>query len=501
MQRVRNNTETKAIPLTIALLMEDLVEAKELSDILRKTGVLPCIYQDLKSFWFESLEKVPSLCIVDVKMMADGELLLKNHPYIKNDQLPVSFYHKKETEPLLFSTYEIYNFGTISREQSLRGQIKSLLRRFNKVKELEQEKQNLAIENNKYTTQIGRIVASHEKAREQEFYDQLLKSIVGRFEIQKKSEDFYSACESVLASIKEIKQFSILELSHNGQKLLSPKLFHSKFCHIPSLWLGQCSNKGIEFFAQNMASQVALDMMGGDIMSLNIRDREENPRLIIFAKVEDEDFLTHFDWEFLERYLSGYLCQFLWKQDVYAEKDEMLWNSWQLFSKLDQIRFGKISSDPEVTEGQRWEDEYTLLDINFSNLTSLVREKKMTRFYWNQFFQEFVTRMLNQKKLDAKICPMGVEHMALLVRTEDAMKSLNDIKNFVIRYPYWRYFEDADIVLSRNMKPEVKMLPLSKDAYMDYLDSLEVEDDLEPLDQLKLEDNSKVWRAAPSLDA
>ncbi len=502
MQRAKNRTETETVPLSIALVMEDLSEAKELSDILRKTGVLPHVYQDLKTFWYESLEKIPSLSIIDVKMMTDGELLLKNHPYVKNDQLPLAFFHKKETEPLLYSTYEIFNFGTINSSQSLKGQIKSLLRRFNTMKEAEVEKLNLSIENKKLSNQVGRIVASHEKGREQDFYDQLLKSIVGRFEIQKKAEDFYSACEVVLSSVKEIKQFSILELSHNGQKLVSPKLFHSKFCHVPSLWLGQTSNKGIEFFAQNMASQVVLDMMGGDIMSLNVRDREENPRLIIFAKVEDEDFLGNFDWEFLERYLSGYLCHFLWRSDVFQEKDEMVWNPWQLFSKLDQVRFGKINSDPDVMEVDKWEDEYTLIDIDFSNLIDLAREKKLVRFYWNQFFQEFFSRIVNQKKIDAKICPIGVQHISLLVRTDEPLKILNDIKAFTLRYPYWRYFEDVDIVLSRNMKPEVKMIPLSKDAYMDYLDSLEIEEDLDMAAPLQLENKEpKVWRSAPLLDA
>ena len=339
MRSIDHRTKTEKAPLSIALLMEDISEAKEISDILRKTGVLPFIYQDLKTFWFETLEKIPSLCIVDVKMMTNGELLLKNHPYIKNEQLPLAFYHRKETEPLLYSTYEIFNFGTVNKEQSLKGQLKSLLRRFNKMRSAEEEKLNLGIENKKLSNQVGRIVASHEKGRENEFYDQLLKSIVGRFEIQKKAEDFYSAAEVVLSSVKEIKQFSILELSHNGQKLVSPKLFHSKFCHVPSLWLGQTSNNGIEFFAQNMASQVVLDLMGGDIMSLNIRDRDDNPKLIIFVKVEDQDFLTNFDWELLERYLSGYLCHFLWKQDSFLEKDETVWNPWQLFSKLDQVRF------------------------------------------------------------------------------------------------------------------------------------------------------------------
>lgn len=500
-----SSKEVEKVPLSIALLMEDINEAKELSDILRKTGVLPHIYQDLKTFWYESLEKIPSLCIVDVKMMTDGELLLKNHPYVKNDQLPLSFFYRKETEPLLYSTYEIFNFGTISKELSLKGQIKSLLRRFNNMKASEEESMNLSIENKKLSSQVGRIVASHERGRENEFYDQLLKSIVGRFEVQKKADDFYHACEVVLASVKEIKQFSILELSHNGQKLHSPKLFHSKFCHVPSLWLGQTSNKGIEFFAQNMASQVVLDMMGGDIMTLNVRDREENPRLIIFAKVEDQDFLTGFDWEFLERYLNGYLCYFNWKNDAFLEKDEMVWNPWQLFSKLDQVRFGKINTDPEVNEVNKWEDEYTLLNIDFSNLIDLAREKKLVRFYWNQFFQEFLSRLVNQKKIDAKICPMGVQHMALMVRTEDAMKTMNDVKAFVLRYPYWRYFEDVDIVLSRNMKPEVKMIPLSKDAYMNYLESLEVEEDLELLEPLMLEAETqsapKIWRPAPQLDA
>ena len=84
--------------------------------------------------------------------------------------------------------------------------------------------------------------------------------------------------------IDEVDEFAFLELSFNGQKLLSPVSNNQKFRNIPSLWLGQACINGIELFAQNMATQVAIDVMGGDIVSLHVKGSEGNTDKIIFIK-------------------------------------------------------------------------------------------------------------------------------------------------------------------------------------------------------------------------
>ena len=69
---------------SVALLMEDKAQAKEVSDMFKSMGVMPEYYDSLRDFWPGILTSQPSLCIVDVKLMSDGELVYKNHPLVQS---------------------------------------------------------------------------------------------------------------------------------------------------------------------------------------------------------------------------------------------------------------------------------------------------------------------------------------------------------------------------------------------------------------------------------
>ncbi len=52
---------------TVALLIEDIEEAKKLSDGLRDLGIFAHYYQDLDDMWVSINTHTPDLSIVDVK--------------------------------------------------------------------------------------------------------------------------------------------------------------------------------------------------------------------------------------------------------------------------------------------------------------------------------------------------------------------------------------------------------------------------------------------------
>ena len=69
----------------IALLMDDISEAKALSDELREIGLFAHFYQTLDELWVSLNTYTPDLCIVDVKKMSQGQLLFKQHKKVKNN--------------------------------------------------------------------------------------------------------------------------------------------------------------------------------------------------------------------------------------------------------------------------------------------------------------------------------------------------------------------------------------------------------------------------------
>jgi hypothetical protein len=466
MQENKNESTNQAI--TVALLMEDIRDAKEASAIFRRAGVLPHLYESLQDFWMGTIDRVPTLCMIDVRLMSSGELTIKNHPHLKNGDMPLAFFYSDASAPLIYSAFDVPNLGIIRREVPMQGQIKGVLERYNRLAAFETRAREAELKLKAREAQMDRVVASTTKLKEKEHYTSLLKSVIGRFELQREQDDFFQAAEVVFGTVQEVSEFACLELSFNGQKLVSPKLFHSKFREVPSLWLGQTCPQGIEFFAQNLASQVCLDLMGGDLMALAVKGKKRHPDRLIFLKVNDQELLEHFDWESLERYLSGLNSYFDSKNDAHFENDKNALNSWELFGLLDQVMFGRLPDPDDLVKHHV--DELALIDLDFTDLVTAAREKRSMRFAWRKFYQDFFTRFEASKKHTFKIACTAPNHVVMIVDAAKADMIFHDIKQYSLRFPLWRYFEDPDAILGRNMKPEIKMVPLATEAYIRHIE-------------------------------
>lgn len=446
--------------LSVALLMDDLGKARELSKLFKRMEVHPYVYQDLKEFWRGTLERLPSLCIVDVKMTSAGDLFLKNHPYIKSEQMPLVFSTSDSTRPLLNSVMNIFHIGVLQEDAPLALQVKANLRRLNKMMALEQDSKSENLKSKKYDHQIEKLIAENQTFKEREYYQKLLNSYCQRFEMRQHDDDFMSACSHVLSGLKEVGAYSFLELSHSTQKLVSPEISETKFSRIPSLWLGRSCPDGIEPFAQNMASQVGVDLMGGELMSLGIRATRQHPEMMIFLKIENTDMLSMFDWEGLERFLSGLYCAYELREQRASLGAQNWLNSWEMMNILDEHLYGRAT---ELNQGKE------LINLSFHSLVESIQEKSQ-RFYWKSFYRDFISRLSAQVDVDFQVCPFGVDVLSFLVSKEQADKLFVSLKGFSARFSYWKYFEKSESVLGRSLKPDVRMLPVASRGFLKALE-------------------------------
>src|SRR5690606_12433925 len=127
---------------------------------------------------------------------------------------------------------------------------------------------------------------------------------------------------------------------------------------------------GIEFFAQNMASQVVLDLMGGDIMSLAVRGIHDNPDRMVFLKVKNDDFMNMFAWDALERALSGLHLYFEQRDRGEAIAEDGVLAPWDLMGKLDDCLFG--INPAQAARGNATKERLALIDLDFTDLVATI---------------------------------------------------------------------------------------------------------------------------------
>lgn len=481
----RTSEQTEKNQLSVALLMEDMQEAKELSRVFKKMEIHPYVYTDLRSFWQGTLERLPSLSIVDVKLSSQSGLFLKDHPYLKTEQMPLAFYLSEQNKPLLHSVYEIFHLGVIRKGESYLGQVKSTLKRLNKMISLEETTQSESFKTKKFDQQISRLIEQNESLKEKSYYHRLLNSYCQRFEMRD-AEDFFSACAQSLQSFKEVQEFAFLELSSNKQKLISPELNESKYRKIPALWLGQTCADGIELFAQNMASQVGVDLMGGELMSLSIKGAKENPEAMLFIRVEETQMLNFFEWDALERFLSGLYSTYQLRNSRSVTGPGRWLSAWDLMSIIDeQLYENKEADGPQ------------LINVEFSSLVNRIQEKN-ERFYWKNFFEDFINRLNAHVSEDFQVSPFGVDVLSFLVPKKEADSFFIQLKNYAARYPYWKYFANSDVALAQSLKPVVRMVPFSSRGYLKSIEQIiapEVKKAVEESPQ-----KVQVWGPGPEID-
>ncbi|MBT6326533.1 MAG: hypothetical protein HOJ35_11230 [Bdellovibrionales bacterium] len=460
-------SEIKGLDLNkieIALVLQDLNEIKELTSLLKNMGITAHFYNDLVSFWNGIEQQKPNLSIVDVSLMSSGKLSLIDHPLVLSNELHLAFYFTDDTRPLLKSTVGINHLGVIQRQVCYESELKSLVFRLKESISRNIEFKELQSQSKALEEKLVKSRSNLEIAKEEKYYDSLLNKIMNQRNIYKEQIEFSEVLLKIVDELDIISEVSFVELNQTAQKLISPPIVHDKFKQLPALWLGRTSKMGIEFFAQNMATQVGLEVLGENLVSLSVKSEMENPEMVILLTVRDEEFLTRFNWERFEEFLSGIYVNIKLKRINTNIISKKVINPWDYLSALDTFFYRD-----GLQELGDYSVENSSIIIDFKLLISTVNNEVKNRFYWSKFFHDFSLQVEQLNVENIQLCTFGVDTISLIIPKEKQDYCIEKLRTITTSIKYWRYFENPDLVFNKSFKPRIRFAPLSSEGFISYM--------------------------------
>ena len=424
----------------VALLIDDPIESSKLSSIFKRMGFTPECFEDLEVFWNKVEEKRPSLSIVDVKFMSKGDLILKDHPRLQNDDLPVAFYYTDETTPLTVSTYEIFHMGLVKKSDNYGPSLKCALKRAVKFWSFKGKSKGL-------NTKLQKSVKRTLQDAQVRIYLKMIKSWM-QF---KNEKDFLHTSEKVISNWPEVEQYTWLCLDPSGQKLISPKVSAFKFMEIPEIALGKNHIEGIDSLAEDMGRKVVEETLGKDSVFLKIKGNKKYPELLFFLKVQKS--LKDFNFKMLEEFLGVLYLSHKGRDNFFETQKKMLLDPWELFSHLDE--------NMDV-HGQK----YSMIDLNFASFLEVLLKQK-NRFYWNKFLMDFCRPLKN--KYEFNVSCVGPGHLTFLTDWKNGNALFDHLNEVLKEFPFWKYFDEDQEVLAGSFSPQIKMVPPSVRGLLSHL--------------------------------
>jgi hypothetical protein len=442
--------------LNVAILTADIAQAKSLSDNLREFGIFAHYHQELDEFWVAINSQKPDLCIVDVAKMSQGGLVFKNHPRVLKDDLNYAFFYSEESKFLLNSTYHLPHIGYIRSEVNLKGQLESLLSRVLRDKDgvrrekfLQARIQRLQKRSSRLVSDINESVKFHERLNTVNSLIEYVENNVDKF-------DFNSVICQMFCDWEGVKSFGMYELNKSGQKLVSHAFSRKKYHALPQLWLGKTCEDGIESFAQDMALQVAIDVVGSNLRTVEIHGQYDNPDILLLVET-NEELTENFNWKLFQDLISGLYRKDLLRVSSRVTNSRFL-SPWEALSLQDDIYYHQKTN------------EVKLINIEFSKLIGQVKSHYNNRFYWKAFYQDFIHHLDAQLGQGAYFTEYGVHELLIFCERENFDKDLLAIKSFVKTFAYWRYFEDSSLVMAKDAQPSVKVINPSSINYLRMVD-------------------------------
>ena len=433
--------------MQVSILCSHVHHAKQLRDIFKQWSTLCYVYTDFDEFWERSQKSLSDLYLLDVKMVCGRERGLLDHPQYQTGQMNVAFYYSKGSHPLMSSSYRIKSLGDFNIDDPALPQQLSQLWNFLKAqRDRESEMGKLKMQLYETRGQLERTVGQIQQLSQQSDYRKLLAQFAHQIDQQCRRQDFLPALAKVVEQFDFIDQYALLELSPNGQKLLSPRLRGSKYRAFPSLWLGREHGvEGIGTYAQGLAHEVAVEYLGSEVMAIGPKLRSDaHPQFLLYLKV-DTDTRQHLDWNLLQLLLNGFYGRSLLRESERAHKSSHFLSQWEFYDLL-------------VEEGAREESPSRILLLEFHQLVSAVIGKGKNDFQWGRFYQEFTTLLDERIKHDYWATSIGRWGMAFLVSAQnyDQLKSL--LQGFSKDFAYWRFFGDPDDILALNLSPKMRSI-------------------------------------------
>lgn len=429
----------------VALLMEDVTEAKAISDGLREIGIFAHYYQDLDELWVSLNSYTPDLCIVDVKRMSQGTLLFKQHLKVKNHSLKFAFYYKDSTQMLLNSTFGLNHYGFIRAELNIQDQLKSILHRRNEELKLIEQIETLDGRVERLKSRSSRLTVQQEKDSFTISQSEKVNKFISDFGRVDSVENFINRSISSFSEMDGCIDFGIYKLNSTNQKLVSPKAKKMKYRNLPDLWLSSVCNEGITNYAIEMAYDVCYGLMDDELTALRIQGTFNNPDLLIIGNF-DQEKTKNYNWNAIETKLNSEYRRAVAISNTSPEKASHHDSIFETFKTLDNIQFHQSDS----------KHRHVLID--FSSLVTLVKQRSSNRFHWDAFAKEFNAELSDSLHGDFRISNYGVECFVVSIEKKYIESDFHKVKEFVGGFQFWRYFEDSSLVVSSDLAPDVRLI-------------------------------------------
>lgn len=433
--------------LTVAILMDDLHAAKEMTSSLRHQGIFAHLYQTLDEYWVAANIETPDISIIDVTRMSSGPIQFKNHPKVISKQLNYAFFSKDSTKVLLQSTLGLTPMSYLHQDMTLGIQMNQLIEAVRREKAHKAEMNELKERVNRLQARSGRLLTERHKAETFRASFQFIREFLSDLETKTSIGEFQQALAQKFSQWEMVKNFGFYELSQNGQKLISPEMHKKNFVPFPSLWLGQTNNHGIEFFAQDMGLQVAMDLFETAPRLMKLHGSEVNPEMMVFVETtqSEEEF---FPWEVFELMLTQSYRQVRLQENrpVVSTQAIPMWEAMELMDRW---------------QTQAGEENGKIIFISMTSLLQTIKRRQNNRFYWSAFYHEFFSSLTTKLDKTSRLSVLGPGQIVVFVEKDKLEAEHQRIQTLLRQFSYWRFFEDDAQVLGAEIYPQVKLLPPS----------------------------------------
>ncbi len=433
--------------LTVAILMDDLIAAKELTSALRSQGIFAHLYQTLDEYWVAANIETPDISIIDVTRMSSGPIQFKNHPKVISKNLNYAFYSKDSTKILLQSTLGLTPMAYLHQDMTIGIQMNQLIESARREKAHKNEMNELKERVIRLQARSGRLLTERHKAETFRASFQFIREFLSDLESKTSVGEFQQALAHKFSQWEMVKSFGFYELSQNGQKLIAPEMNKKNFVPFPSLWLGQTNSHGIEFFAQDMGFQVAIDLFEAEPKVMKLHGSEINPEMMVFVETtqNEEEF---FPWEVFELMLTQAYRQVRLQEDrpVVATQAIPMWEAMELMDRW---------------QSQAGEESGKVIFISMTSLLNTIKRRQNNRFYWSAFYHEFFSSLTSKLDKASRLSVLGPGQIVVFVEKEKLEAEHQKIQSMLRQFSYWRFFEDDAQVLAADIYPHVKLLPPS----------------------------------------
>lgn len=440
-------TPNHGTDLTVAILMDDLHAAKEMTSSLRTQGIFAHLYQTLDEYWVATNIESPDISIIDVTRMSSGTIQFKNHPKVVTKQLNYAFFSKDSTKILLQSTLGLHPMGYLHQDMTLGVQMNYLIESVRREKQNKAEMNELKDRVNRLQARSGRLLTERHKAENFKASFQFIREFLSDLESKRSITEFQQTLAHKFSQWDLIKNFGFYELNQSGQKLIAPELDKVNSVSFPSLWLGQTNAHGIEFFAQDMALQVAVDLFENEPKVLKLHGAEMNPDAMIFIETKqiEEDI---FPWEIFELMLTQAYRQVRLQEDRPITSSQAI-PMWEAMELMDRF------------QTQAGEESGKIIFISMTSLLQTIKRRHNNRFYWSAFYHEFFSVISQKLDKSSRMSVLSPGHIAIFVEREKLEGEHIRLQGILRQFSYWRFFEDDAQVLGAEIYPQIRLLPPS----------------------------------------